>query len=297
MARVTFSLVARDDDGRALGVATASKYLAVGATVPAVAAGVGAMVTQAHTNVAYREAALRHLRAGADAATTVERLTAPDPGRALRQVAVLGTAGEPAAWTGDGCSAWAGQRVGPGLVAVGNLLTGADVLDATVATFRATTGTLARRLLAGLAAGDAAGGDRRGRQSAALVVVAGDADGLGRLRTPARVDLRVDDHPAPVAELGRLLALHELLTGEPDAAAAVPLAPSTAAEVDALLAALGHDAGPLRDRLAAWAARENLEHRVLPQGVDPALLTELRRQAARPREARAVAGTSAHGPE
>ncbi|GAA2726739.1 DUF1028 domain-containing protein [Cellulomonas aerilata] len=287
---MTFSLVARDDDGRTFGAATASKYLAVGATVPAVAAGVGALVTQAHTNVLYREAGLAMLRDGRTAVRTVELLVADDPGRDLRQVAVVAASGAPAAWTGRGCSAVAGHVVGDSCVAVGNLLTGADVLVAMTTAFEATTGTLARRLLAGLAAGDAAGGDRRGRQSAALVVAAGE--GVVHLRTPARVDLRVDDHPAPVAELTRLLGRHETLVGEPDPDSALPLRGETAAEVEALLAALPavlvpdrgpsrgptRDPDPLPDRLAAWARTENLEHRVLPEAVDRRLLDELRGQ-------------------
>jgi uncharacterized Ntn-hydrolase superfamily protein len=247
--------------------------------VPAVAAGVGALVTQAHTNVLYREAGLEMLRDGTTAARTVELLTRDDPGRALRQVAVVAANGPPAAWTGAECSDVAGQVVAGTCVAVGNLLAGGDVLDAMTTAFHRTAGTLARRLLAGLAAGDAAGGDRRGRQSAALVVAAGpDA---GRLRTAARVDLRVDDHPAPVEELARLLGKHELLVGEPDRASAVPLRGSTAAEVAALLRALGHDA-PVASALARWARGENLGHRVLPDAVDRALLDELRAQAAAP---------------
>jgi uncharacterized Ntn-hydrolase superfamily protein len=278
---VTFSLVARDDDGRTVGAATASKYLAVGATVPAVAAGVGALVTQAHTNVLYREAGIRLLRDGRTAAGTVELLVQDDPGRDLRQVAVVAASGPPAAWTGTGCSDVAGQIVGGSCVVVGNLLTGQDVLVAMMTAFEAATGTLARRLLAGLAAGDAAGGDRRGRQSAALVVASGE--GVARLRTPDRVDLRVDDHPAPVQELARLLGRHETLVGEPDVDSALPLRGATAAEVEALLAALPRDPsadpGSLSARLAAWADAENLAHRVLPDAVDRRLLDELRGQA------------------
>jgi uncharacterized Ntn-hydrolase superfamily protein len=284
---VTFSLVARDEDGRTFGAATASKYLAVGATVPAVAAGVGALVTQAHTNVLYREAGLRLLRGGESAGRTVELLTRDDPGRALRQVAVVAADGPLAAWTGAGCSDVAGQRVGDHCVAVGNLLTGDDVLDAMMSAFEAADGTLAGRLLAGLAAGDAAGGDRRGRQSAALVVAAGE--GVQRLRTPARVDLRVDDHPAPIAELARLLGRHELLVGDPDIEAALPLTGATAAQVAALLRALGRDDVPVADGLADWARAENLEHRILPDAVDHRLLDELHVQAAAPPTSAAAA--------
>lgn len=203
---VTYSLVARDGDGT-FGVATASKSLAVGATVPAVAAEVGALVTQAHTNTTFTTLGIEQLRSGLDAGQTVERLLSADPGRARRQLAILGRTGEAATWTGPDCTDVAGHLLGPDCVAVGNCLTGTTVLSALVDTFTAATGTLARRLLTALASGEEAGGDHRGRQSAALRVVGPTDD--GRLRSPARVDLRVDDHSDPVGELGRLLALHD----------------------------------------------------------------------------------------
>ncbi|WP_090034328.1 DUF1028 domain-containing protein [Cellulomonas marina] len=276
---MTFSLVARDDDGRTFGVATASKYLAVGATVPAVAAGVGALATQASTNVLFRDAGLRLLRQGRTAPRTVELLVAGDPGRTERQVAVVAATGPPGAWTGEGCSDVACHLVGDGVVAAGNLLADEAVLPAMLRASQGATGTLARRLLAGLAAGDAAGGDRRGRQSAALVVASGS--GVLQLRTSARVDLRVDDHPAPVPELARLLDRHELLVGETDPAAVVPLRGEVAVRVEGLLAALGRTAGRLPARLQAWAGTENLEHRTLLDGLDPVLLDELERLAGR----------------
>lgn len=285
---MTFSIVARDPDGRSFGAATASKYLAVGASVPAVAAGVGALVTQAYTNVLYRESGLRMLRRGRTAARTVELLVARDAGREQRQVAVVGRLGAPAAWTGSGCSAVAGQLVGEDCAVAGNLLTGERVLEAMMDAYRAAEGSLADRLLAGLAAGDAAGGDRRGRQSAALLVASGDD--VVHLRTPARVDLRVDDHPAPVGELRRLLARHALLVAEADPDSAVPLVEETATQVGALLAAVGESTGPLDERLARWAGRENLEHLVLPGAVDRALLAELGAQAAVPGGAPADVG-------
>lgn len=294
---MTYSLVARDPDGRTVGVATASRYLAVGSTVPGVAAGVGALATQARTNVRYRERGLRALRDGVSARRTVEALVGDDLDRARRQVAVVALAGSSAAWTGDECLPWAGHELREGCAAAGNLLAGPDVLPAALDAFEAEPGDLAHRLLAGLAAGDAAGGDRRGRQSAAVVVAAGP--GTGALRTADRVDLRVDDHPDPVRELHRLLDAHLLLVGEPDPAAALPLAGPTAAEVEAGLRAAGGGAtsdpvllgtarsscapgaGDLEVRLAAWALARNLEHRLAPGAVDPALLAELRRAAAR----------------
>ncbi|WP_309134967.1 DUF1028 domain-containing protein [Cellulomonas sp.] len=275
---MTFSLVARDADGQTFGVATASKYLAVGASVTAVAAGVGALATQASTNVTYRERGLRSLRAGLTAGRTVDLLVEGDPERERRQVAVLAATGRPATFTGQHCGAVAGEVVGDDCVAVGNLLVGQGVLDAMVAAFEATPGTLAERLLAGLAAGDAAGGDRRGRQSAALLVASGE--GQLHLRSPGRVDLRVDDDPEPIPALARALRVHAVLVAEPDPATAVPLVGSVVRELDTHLRALGRADGPLPLRLAAWAEDENLEHLLLPHAVDRLLRAELRRHAA-----------------
>ncbi len=274
---MTYSLVARSADGAELGAATASKYLAVGATVPAVSAGHGALVTQAHTNVAFREEGLALLRAGVPAEEAVQILVQGDAGRARRQLAVLGTTGEPAVWTGELCSEAAGHLVGTDCVAIGNLMAGATVLEAMVEAFTAAPGKLAERLLLALAAGERAGGDRRGRQSAAVLVLgAGDHD---RLRSPARTDLRVDDHPEPVAELRRLLELHRVVVSGPERATALPLDGETAAEVDRLLQVSGHAAGGLVERLSIWAHSENLEHRLLADAVDAAVLERLRDRA------------------
>lgn len=210
---MTYSLVVRDGDG-SFGVVTASKSLAVGASVPAVAADAGALVTQAHTNTTFAERGITQLRAGLDAAQTVERLISSDPGRSRRQLAVLGPTGDAAAWTGPDCTGAAGHLLGPGCVAAGNCLSGTPVLSALRDTFLASFGALPHRLLAALAGGEEAGGDSRGRQSAALRVV-GPADD-GSLRSTARVDLRVDDHADPVGELRRLLALHDVFTGAAD---------------------------------------------------------------------------------
>lgn len=270
---MTFSLVARDPTGSMFGVATASKYLAVGATVPAVAAGIGALATQARTNVAYRERGLRSLRAGLTAARTVHALIEPDEEREIRQVAVVAGSGAPATWTGPGCWPVAGEAVGEHCVAVGNFLANEEVLGRMVEAFESSTGSLARRLLRGLAAGDAAGGDRRGRQSAALVVASGE--GIVRLRTSARVDLRVDDHPAPVGELERLLGRFEVLVADPDVSTALALGGRTAATVDEALRVLGFVEGDIDSRLREWAITENLHHLLLPGAVDRLLLAEL----------------------
>ncbi|PYG01596.1 Uncharacterized conserved protein, Ntn-hydrolase superfamily [Georgenia satyanarayanai] len=201
---MTYSIVARSGDS--LGVATATCTLAVGAAVPAAAPGVGAVATQARTNRAFRARGLKLLRAGAAPDEVLAAFAQEDTAFGERQVAVLDADGRGAVWTGPECLAWAGGWVRPDVVVAGNLLAGREVLEKMDAAFAAhPSQPLADRLLAALAAGEDAGGDRRGRQSAALLVVAGPQD-CG-WPPPTIVDLRVDDHADPVGELGRLLAL------------------------------------------------------------------------------------------
>ncbi|MGC4897401.1 DUF1028 domain-containing protein [Micromonospora sp. DT31] len=278
---MTFSLVARSADGRLHGVAVASRFLAAGALVPAAQAQVGAVATQAHANLAYRAQALALLRTGVTAADTVAGLVTADPGREDRQLAVVGMSGDGATWTGPRCHPWAGGQAGDGWAAQGNILTGPQVIDALRDAWLAG-GDLPfpQRLFAALVAGDRAGGDRRGRQSAALLVVkrhggyAGTGDQL--------VDLRVDDHPDPVTELSRLLDLHTMIFGRPDPATLRDLTGALAAEVADLLAATGHPVGPtgLDEALAAWSGLENLEERFVPGRIDPIVLAHLRQCAA-----------------
>ncbi|WP_018787915.1 DUF1028 domain-containing protein [Micromonospora sp. CNB394] len=279
---MTFSLVARSADGRLYGVAVASRFLAAGALVPAAEALVGAVATQAHANLAYRAQALALLRTGVTATDAVAGLVAADPGRDDRQLAVVGATGDGATWTGPRCHPWAGGQAGDGWAAQGNILTGPQVIDALRDAW--LTGDelpFPQRLLAALTAGDRAGGDRRGRQSAAMLVVqrhggyAGTGDEL--------VDLRVDDHADPVAELGRLLGIHHMLFGRPDPATLRDLTGPLAAEVAELLATTGHPVGPagLDDALAAWTGLENLEERFVPGRIDPIVLEHLRHCAGR----------------
>src|SRR5215510_12137388 len=212
---MTFSIVARSADGQSCGVAVASKFLAVGAAVPAAEAGVGALATQSYANLAYRPQGLALLRTGVAAAHVVAGLTAADGGRAQRQLGVVGSDGDGATFTGDGCHEWAGGVAGDGYAIQGNILTGPEVVDAMRDRWLALTGEprFARRILAALRAGDKAGGDRRGRQSAALLVVAAK-QGYGGT-SDVVVDLRVDDHTDPVGELTRLLDLHALYFDKP----------------------------------------------------------------------------------
>lgn len=277
---MTFSLVARSADGAAWGVAVASKFLAAGAVVPAAQAGAGAVATQSFVNLRYLPDGLRLLAEGAAARDVVAQLTEPDELREQRQVGLVGTTGDGAAFTGADCIPWAGSRSGDGFTAQGNCLAGPEVLEQMERAFLATgeNEPLAHRLLAGLRAGDAAGGDRRGRQSAALLVVtAGGGYGGG---SDVLVDLRVDDHPAPADELVRLLALHDLYFGTPSPEDLQPLEGSLADEVDAALRRLGHDGdAPLDERLFDWMGWENYEERHVPGSVDAVVLVKLREAA------------------
>ena len=194
---MTWSIIARDRDGR-FGVAIASRFFAVGALCVHTQRGVGALSTQALMNPLYGPAGLARLAQGRLAAEVVATLTAADAGRALRQLHVMGAHGVAAAHTGAACIDWCGHRVGADFSVAGNMLAGPQVLQATAAAYQASAGrTLAERLIAALAAGEAAGGDKRGKQSAALRIQ-GDED-------RAELDLRVDDHAEPMAELRRLL--------------------------------------------------------------------------------------------
>lgn len=274
---VTFSIVARSTDGLTHGVAVASKFLAVGAAVPAARARVGALATQSYANLAYRPQGLALLGTGVGAAGVVAGLTAADDARASRQLGVVGATGDGATYTGSDCHAWAGGLAGDGYAIQGNILTGPEVVESmrTAWLSRADEVRLARRLLAALRAGDGAGGDRRGRQSAALLVV---AEGMGYGGTSdVVVDLRVDDHADPCGELERLLDLHTLYFDRADPGDLLALTGELAEEVRARLSVLGHpaDAG-LDAALADWAGIENLEERIIPGRIDPLVLAHLR---------------------
>jgi uncharacterized Ntn-hydrolase superfamily protein len=273
---MTFSIVARSDDGRMHGVAVASKFLAVGAMVPAAEADIGALATQSYANLAYRPQGLALLRTGTAAGDVIAGLTAADPGRDSRQLGVVDAAGAGATFTGPACHDWAGGKAGFGYAIQGNILTGPDVVDAIERAWWAGSDLpFARRLVDALSAGDRAGGDRRGRQSAALYVV---ARGQGYGGTGDVVcDLRVDDHTDPVPELGRLLDLHSLYFDKPDPATALPLAGELADEVETALRRLGHTSGAGVDAaLESWAGVANLEERMLPGAIDPLVLAALR---------------------
>jgi uncharacterized Ntn-hydrolase superfamily protein len=271
---MTFSIVARSADGESWGVAVASKFLAVGSAVPAAVAGLGAIATQADANVSYKGQALAHLDDGATAPVALSRLLEDDEGRDHRQVGIVDAEGTSATHTGTSCLEWAGGRMGTGYAIQGNVLTGEEVVAAMEDSWlTARPGQpLARVLLDALAAGDRAGGDRRGRQSAALLVVS-DGAGYGGLDDIA-VDLRVDDHLDPVAELARLLDLNDLYLTASTEDEKLPVTPELAAELEERAKALGHH--DLHD----WVGTENYEMRVAPDGswIDRRILEILRDQ-------------------
>jgi len=206
--RGTFSIVALDPQSGDVGVAVQSRYFAVGAVVSWARAGVGAVATQAAGRAAYGPEILVLLECGLEPAKAIEHALADDDRRETRQLGVVDAQGRAAAFTGGECNVWAGHSTGPGYAAQGNILAGEDVVTEMARAFEETSGALAERLVAALEAAQAAGGDRRGQQSAALVVerpggIPGSREGIDRI-----VDLRVDDHPEPIHELRRLLDLH-----------------------------------------------------------------------------------------
>jgi len=276
MARTvaTYSLAACDLEAGQWGVATQSKFLAVGSVVPWAEPGIGAIATQAYANPRYGSEGLVLLREGLSAEEVVERLTAADEGRDQRQLGVVDNQGRSASFTGKECLDWAGGRTGPCYAAQGNILVSAETVDAIAETFEASQGPLVERLLGSLDAGQAAGGDRRGQQSAAILVVEQDGGYAGLSDTV--VELRVEDHELPLQELRRLYRLHEALFGETPREEWLDVDDELAAELRERLAKLGYD-GELDDAFNQWAGNVNLEERVDGTGqIDPVVLAELR---------------------
>jgi uncharacterized Ntn-hydrolase superfamily protein len=270
----TYSIAACDLDAGQWGVATQSKFLAVGSVVPWAEPGIGAIATQAYANPRYGSEGLVLLREGLSAEEVVERLTAADEGRDQRQLGIVDNQGRSASFTGKECLDWAGGRTGPCYAAQGNILVSAETVDAIAETFEASQGPLVERLLGSLDAGQAAGGDRRGQQSAAILVVEQDGGYAGLSDTV--VELRVEDHELPLQELRRLYRLHEALFGETPREEWLDVDDELAAELRERLAKLGYD-GELDDAFNQWAGNVNLEERVDGTGqIDPVVLAELR---------------------
>jgi uncharacterized Ntn-hydrolase superfamily protein len=264
----TFSIVAYDPAREEWGAAVQSKFLACGAIVLWARAGAGAVATQSFANLAYGPDGLDHMAGGLSAAETIIALTTPDENRAQRQVGLIDKSGRAAAFTGDGCYAWAGHIVGDGFACQGNILVPGTV-EAMATAFEAARGgpgELADWLVTALAAGQAAGGDKRGRQAAAVVVVR-ENGGYGG-NTDRYLDLRVDDDPEPIAKLGDLVAMHHLYFGEVNPDDLIPLA-SVTAELQGILSRANLYNGPVsgsfdeatRHALRELVGSENLEER------------------------------------
>jgi uncharacterized Ntn-hydrolase superfamily protein len=281
----TFSIVAADVARGELGIAVASKFLACGAVVPWASAGAGAVATQSYSNTAYGPDGIRMMREGLSAEQTLARLLADDPDRALRQVGLVDARGGSAAHTGSACHGWAGHQTGPSFAAQGNILVGEDTVKAMAAAFQSSTGALSDRLVHALARGEAAGGDRRGRQASAVYVV--KAEGGYGGKNDVLVDLRVDDHPDPVAELRRLLDLQQLYFGSSAESEKLAIAGPILAELCAMMRQLNYLPKSARDdwneatakALDAFTSTENIEERVdIPaRCIDPPALAYLRK--------------------
>jgi uncharacterized Ntn-hydrolase superfamily protein len=283
---MTFSIVAYSPAEQAWGVAVASKFLAVAAMVCHARARAGAVATQSFAKVSFGPDGLDLMAKGLSAEETLAKLLAVDPDAEDRQVGVVDAQGRVAAHTGEGCFEYAGHLLGEGFACQGNILTGRGVLESMAAAFRGTKGELADRLVAALAAGDRAGGDRRGRQGAGVLVVkpkggyGGDNDRY--------LDLRVDDHPDPVTRLSDILALHHLYFGKSDVSSRLPIDAPLATELQTLLKRLGFYQGPVSgawdepSKTAFWelVGTENLEERWTPDDhpdlLDPVVLKFLR---------------------
>jgi len=268
----TFSIVACDPKTKDLGVAVESRFISVGAVVPWAEAGVGAVATQSFANTAYGPRGLALLRKGIHPKEALKQLTAKDPMAEQRQVGLVDARGRAASFTGEKCFAWAGSVVGRNYACQGNILAGEDVVKSMARAFESMDGDLPVRLLAALHAGQRAGGDKRGQQSAALVVVR-EKGGYGGLND-RWIDVRVDDHPAPIDELTRIFNIYDVtLLDRESPSDIVPLTPSVVKELQRGLTHLGFYRGPLSGRydkptkaaFEAWAGINNFENK-LPAG-------------------------------
>lgn len=264
---MTFSIIARDPHTGDLGIAVQSKFLAVGAVVPWARADVGAIATQSWANTSYGPRGLELLANGFSAEVTLDQLLAGDEGRASRQVGIIGAKGPPVTYTGNKCFSWAGGKTGADYACQGNILVSEETVLEMARAFELATGPLSDRLLTALKAGQAAGGDSRGQQSAALLVVRQNSGYSGF--NDRMVDLRVDDHPQPIQELQRLLQLHKLYLSPPDPQNILAIDQKLATELQTLLTLSGDYQGfvsgeydeATRHAFRSFSGRENLEER------------------------------------
>jgi uncharacterized Ntn-hydrolase superfamily protein len=209
----TFSIVAYDPNTKEIGIAVQSKVVSVGSVVPWAKAGVGAIATQSYANTAYGPKGLKLLEQGLDPNEVIKKLTAGDAEAPSRQIGIVDANGRVATFTGDKCNSWAGGRKGKFYTVQGNILTGPEVIDEMAKAFENTKGELSLRLIAALEAGQAAGGDKRGKQSAALFVVH-EGWGYGGYNDRYR-DIRVDDNPEPIKELRRIYEIYKQVFPQP----------------------------------------------------------------------------------
>jgi uncharacterized Ntn-hydrolase superfamily protein len=270
----TFSIAARDPASDAVGVAVQSKFVGVGALVPFVSADAGAVATQSFANVAYGPDGLDRLREGRDAADVIDALTSADDEAPSRQVGIVGLDGEPAAFTGGDCHDYAGDLQGDHYTVQGNILENEATLTAMAEAFEETDDGLPERMIAALHAGNEAGGDRRGEQSAALYVAKPEGGYGGR--NDRWIDVRVDDHDSPIDELERVFRLYDVTLLEREAPDETrELTDDAAAEVATALADLGFleegDATgvdafgePQREALETFRGMNNFENHPLP---------------------------------
>ena len=269
----TFSIVAFDPKTEDLGVAVESRFISVGAVVPWAQAGVGAVATQSFANTAYGPRGLAQLRKGAAPKDVLKALIAKDKMAPQRQVGLVDARGRAAAFTGDECFEWAGHVVGRNYACQGNILEGEEVVKGMARAFESTEGDLPVRLLAALHAGQRAGGDKRGQQSAALLVVR-ERGGYGGLND-RWIDLRVDDHPAPIDELTRIFNVYDVtLLNREDPKDVVALTDPVVRELQRGLASLGFFRGTVdgkygkgtRQAFEDWAGMNNLENKIRDDG-------------------------------
>ncbi|MEW6028576.1 MAG: DUF1028 domain-containing protein [Chloroflexota bacterium] len=263
---MTFSIVAFDEKEQAWGIAVASKFPAVGAVVPWAQAGAGAVATQSFANTSFGPRGLEMMAKGMSAEETLAKLLEDDPDKDLRQVGLVDAQGRAATFTGPGCFAWAGGAAGPGYACQGNILAGELVVKALEKTFLETGGDLPTRLHAALLAADRAGGDRRGRQSAAIYVVKPKGGYAGF--NDRWLDYRVDDHADPVARLGELIEMHRLYFGKSEESDRLELSGPALVQMQEIARRLGYwsPEGDFRDAFSAFIGNENFEERADPEG-------------------------------
>ena len=274
---MTFSIVACDLEEQTWGIAVASKFPAVGAVVPWAQAGAGAVATQSFANTSFGPRGLELMTGGVSADEALARLLQNDPDRELRQVGLVDKSGHAASFTGQGCFNWAGGLAGQGYAIQGNILKSGRIVPAMEKAFLKTNGNLPKRLHAALLAGDRAGGDKRGRQSAAIYVVKPNG-GYGGF-VDRWIDYRVDDHDDPVVRLGELLELHWLYFGKSPVSERVALKGKPLVQITKILTREGYlkKGKNFRDAFNAFIGNENFEERADPdaQWIDKPVLKYL----------------------